>query len=63
MDLPPKHVGEGPNDALIHALIQKLPKAGLWPVDERVTWLKMMAMAFQIAYGPEPEIDIVKKGP
>jgi hypothetical protein len=52
----------GPNDPLISALIQKLPKAGAWPVDERVTWLRMLAMAFQVTYGQEPEIEI-KKGP
>jgi hypothetical protein len=53
--------GEGPNDPLIQALIQKLPKSGPWNVDERVNWLKLLTMAFQIAYGPDVEIEI-KKG-
>jgi hypothetical protein len=50
--------GGGPDDPLIQALIQKLPAKGPWPAGERVTWLKMLAMAFQMSYGPETEIDI-----
>jgi hypothetical protein len=42
-------------------LIQKLPAQGPWGADERVTWLKMLAMAFQIAYGPVEEISIKKE--
>ena len=42
-------------------LIQKLPHTGPWAVDERVTWLKMLAMAFQITYGQEPNIEIKKE--
>ncbi len=53
--------GGGPNDPLIKALIQKLPPTGPWIADERVTWLKMLAMAFQITYGQEPNIDIKKE--
>lgn len=53
--------GGGTKDPLINALIQKLPKSGKWPVDERVNWLKMLAMAFQISYGQEPEINIKKE--
>jgi hypothetical protein len=46
-------------DPLIGALIQKLPKAGeAWSVADRVTWLQMIAMAFQMAYGREAEITI-----
>lgn len=50
--------GGGPDDSLIQALIQKLPDKGPWPAAERVTWLKMLAMAFQMSYGAEPEIEI-----
>jgi len=53
--------GSGPDDPLIQALIQKLPTAGPWTVDERVTWLKMLAMAFDITYGHEPSIEIKKE--
>jgi hypothetical protein len=53
--------GGGGKDPLIAALIQKLPSTGEWPVDERVTWLKMLAMAFQITYGQQPEISIKKE--
>jgi hypothetical protein len=53
--------GGGGKDPLIAALIQKLPAEGSWPVDERVTWLKMLAMAFQITYGQEVEIRITKE--
>jgi hypothetical protein len=48
------------DDPLIAALIQKLPPAGPWPADERVTWFKM-AMAFPMTYGQEPEIRITKE--
>jgi len=47
--------GSGPDDPLIQALIQELPPAGPWAADERVTWLKMIAMAFDITYGHEPK--------
>jgi hypothetical protein len=47
-------------DPLIAALIQKLPPAGTtdWPVNDRVMWLQMAAMAFQMAYGPAGTIEI-----
>ncbi|WP_119300889.1 hypothetical protein [Dongia deserti] len=46
-------------DPLIGALIQKLPKAGSdWSVQERVMWLQMMSMAFQMAYGQKDQIEI-----
>lgn len=52
---------DGGNDPLIDALIQKLPKTDKpWSADDRVTWLRMMAMAFQMAYGPEAAIEIKK---
>ena len=47
--------GGGGKDPLIAALIQKLPPEGPWPIDDRVT------MAFQMTYGPEPEIRITKE--
>jgi hypothetical protein len=50
--------GGGSEDSLIQALIEKLPEKGPWPAAERVTWLKMLAMAFQMSYGQEPEIEI-----
>jgi hypothetical protein len=53
--------GGGGKDPLISALIQKLPGKGPWTADERVTWLKMLAMAFQITYGQEAEITIKKE--
>jgi hypothetical protein len=46
---------------LLQALIDKLPKAGPWPADDRVTWLRMLAMGFQMAYGADADIDITKK--
>jgi hypothetical protein len=51
----------GHNDPLIKALIQKLPSGGNWPVDDRVNWLKMLVMGFQVAYGTDAEIEIKKK--
>ena len=53
--------GGGSNDSLIQAVIQKLPEAGPWSVDERVTWLKMLTMAFQMTYGQEAKIEIKEK--
>jgi hypothetical protein len=53
--------GAGSEDALIQALIQKLPESGPWSADERVNWLKLLTMAFQIAYGPTEEIEIKKQ--
>jgi hypothetical protein len=54
--------GGGGKDPLIAALIQKLPKpGGEWSTDDRVTWLQMIAMAFQMAYGATEPIEIKKK--
>jgi hypothetical protein len=53
--------GGGPNDPLIKALIQKMPTEGPWSADERVNWLKLLTMAFQMTYGQEPEIEVKKK--
>ena len=48
----------GPKDPLLIALIQKLPEKGPWPADDRIMWLRMIAMAFQMAYGQEDEIEV-----
>ena len=54
--------GGGSLDPLIAALIQKLPKhadpSKPWPANDRVTWLQMTAMAFQMAYGAVDPIDV-----
>lgn len=40
-------------DPLVDALVKKLPAAGKsWPAAERATWIKMIGMAFDLAYGP-----------
>ncbi|MBR0847102.1 hypothetical protein JQ543_05020 [Bradyrhizobium diazoefficiens] len=53
--------GGGGKDPLIDALIQKLPKAGdQWAADDRITWLQMIAMAFQMTYGSAEKIEIKK---
>jgi len=43
------------------ALIQMLPSGGSWPADDRINWLKMLVMGFQVAYGADDEIEIKKK--
>jgi hypothetical protein len=49
-------------DPLLDALVAKLPKSGgTFNATERVTWLQMVAMAFQLAYGSDTEIDIKAK--
>jgi hypothetical protein len=53
--------GGGPDDPLIQALIQKLPTTGPWTTDERINWLKMLVLGFQVAYGTDAEIEIIKK--
>lgn len=51
--------GGGTGDALLDALISKLPPAGTeWGIDERIAWLSMMAMGFQITYGAQSGIEI-----
>ena len=40
-------------DRLLAALIAKLPAGqALWRRDQRVAWLRMMASAFDVVYGP-----------
>jgi hypothetical protein len=50
----------GQIDPVVKALIDKLPKKAPWPLDERVMWLQMLSMAFQLAYGQEGQIEIKK---
>jgi hypothetical protein len=53
--------GGGGKDPLIAALIQKLPPSGTdWSSDDRVMWLQMISMAFQMAYGQKEPIKITK---
>jgi hypothetical protein len=41
------------HDPLLAALIAKLPAdADQWPRGDRIAWLQMMAMAFNVVYGP-----------
>jgi hypothetical protein len=41
------------NDRLLAALIAKLPAdAAPWPCGGRIAWLQLMAMAFDVVYGP-----------
>jgi len=54
--------GGGGKDPLLAALIQKLPPTGTdWSADDRVMWLQMISMAFQMTYGQKESIEI-KKG-
>ena len=46
----------GANDPLIQAVIQKLPPKSPWPLADRVTWIRMLVMAFDVAYGIEGPI-------
>jgi hypothetical protein len=50
----------GPHLKLILALVKKLPPTGTteWKIQDRVMWLQMAAMAFQMAYGPVEPIEI-----
>jgi hypothetical protein len=66
---PPVAIGGGGNgsgtaphaDPLIAALIQKLPNSNsTFDADQRVAWLQLMAMAFQVAYGSAVAIEIKK---
>lgn len=55
--------GDGGNggitgDPLLDALVKKLPQSGKpWPSAERKTWLKMVEMAFDLAYGVQAQAD------
>jgi hypothetical protein len=48
------------HDRLLVALIAKLPtEATQWPRADRLVWLQMMAMAFNVVYGPSGGIRVV----
>jgi hypothetical protein len=47
-------VGGSGDDPLIAALIQKLPVPGTdWSADERVPWLQLTIISFEVACGPK----------
>jgi hypothetical protein len=55
---PRKHADEasgpqtgGASDPLLAAVIDKLPSQGPWPQADRDTWLRMLTMALDVAYG------------
>lgn len=51
------------HDRLLAALIGRLPTpAGPWARDERIAWLRMMASAFEVVYGPCGSVSIVPDG-
>jgi hypothetical protein len=51
-------------DPVVRALVQKIPPPGApWGVDEQVMWLRMMAMAFSMAYGGKTPIKIEADSP
>jgi hypothetical protein len=50
--------GGGTGNSVLDALLNSLPKEGTdWPVDDRVSWLTMVAMAMNMAYG---KADVIK---
>jgi hypothetical protein len=50
--------GEGTGNSVLDALLKSLPKEGeTWPVEDRVSWLTMVAMAMNMAYG---KVDAIK---
>ncbi len=51
--------GEGTGNSVLDALLKSLPKEGdEWPVDDRVSWLTMVAMAMNMAYGKADTITV-----
>ncbi|HKD26968.1 MAG TPA: hypothetical protein VKC66_13840 [Xanthobacteraceae bacterium] len=47
------------HDRLLVAVIAKLPTVAQWPRADRIAWLQVMAMAFNVVYGPCGEIRVV----
>ena len=48
------------HDRLLAALIAKLPtETAPWPRADRIAWLQMMAMAFDVVYGPCSGVRVV----
>lgn len=51
--------GTGTGNSVLDALLHSLPKAGEnWPVEDRVSWLTMVAMAMNMAYGKADPIKV-----
>jgi hypothetical protein len=51
--------GGATGNGVLDALLGALPKAGTdWPVDDRVSWLTMVAMAMNMAYGKAAAITV-----
>ena len=46
---------------LLRLLSRSCPAGGSWPADDRINWLKMLVIGFQVAYGADAEIEIKKK--
>jgi hypothetical protein len=44
--------GQWPRNPLIAAVVWQLPQSGPFSAEQRSAWLKMMATAFDVAYGP-----------
>lgn len=49
--------GQWPRNPLIAAVVWQLPQAGPFGAEQRSAWLKMMATAFDVAYGPVAVLD------
>jgi len=50
------------HDRLLAALIAKLPvETEQWPRAGRIAWLRMMAVAFDVVYGPRGDVRIVSE--
>jgi hypothetical protein len=57
-------MGKTRHDRLLGALIAKLPPGGTqWRRDDRIAWLWMMALAFDVVYGPCDGISIAAHQP
>ena len=51
------------HDPVVDALIDRLPRQGAtWPLEQRLVWLRMMVMGFDLAYGIEAPIEIKLAG-
>lgn len=46
-----------PSNPLIAAVVWQLPRSGPFTAEQRSAWLKMMATAFDVAYGPIGTVD------
>lgn len=47
----PAYVTIGRDDPLLQAVIEKLPLHGPWYQADRESWLKLLGMALDVAYG------------